>query len=219
VATLTRLPTAVRSGAVGRKVASHARGVRPRFWIAGAIVTVSLIVGLAVVPAGDTGARDAAPQPRAPAAAPGTATAATGSPEASTTDASPAAPNSPGPSTDPTAGDDPLVALEALLERRDECIRAASVLCLDDVAQPGSAALASDVALVRSIQAGGELPAGAAIEVGRLRLVERLGDSALVDLGVPEGPASPQRTTASTLVMRGEAGWRIRDYLLAAPDG
>jgi hypothetical protein len=39
-------------------------------------------------------------------------------------------------------------------------------------------------------------------------LVERLGDSALVGLG-----NGPETTPASTLVMRGEAGWRIRAYL------
>jgi hypothetical protein len=142
-------------------------------------------------------------------AAPGTPQAA--SPEDGTTE--PGTPQ-PGTTLDPAASDDPLVAVTALLERRDQCIRDQSVLCLDGVAQPGSAALASDVALVRSIQAGGELPEDAAIAVGQPRLVERLGDSAIVDLG-----AGRDSITASTLVMRGEAGWRIRDYLAAAPDG
>ncbi|MCU1544642.1 MAG: hypothetical protein JWM50_2507 [Microbacteriaceae bacterium] len=198
-------PAAFHSGVFARAVAEHALGVRPRFWIAAAVAGASLLVGLVAVPTGDAGRTAGS----GGGAAPGTPQAA--SPEDGTTE--PGTPQ-PGTTLDPAASDDPLVAVTALLERRDQCIRDQSVLCLDGVAQPGSAALASDVALVRSIQAGGELPEDAAIAVGQPRLVERLGDSAIVDLG-----AGRDSTTASTLVMRGEAGWRIRDYLAAAPDG
>jgi hypothetical protein len=37
-------------------------------------------------------------------------------------------------------------------------------------------------------------------------VVERLGDSVLVDL-------DPESQPASVLLMKGEAGWRIRDYV------
>ena len=86
-------------------------------------------------------------------------------------------------------------------------MRELSVLCLDGVAQEGSAAHASDAAVIRALQAGGELTPQAAIVSGQLTLVERLGDSALVTLGAP-ADSEP----ASALVMRGEAGWRIRSY-------
>ena len=121
----------------------------------------------------------------------------------------------PLPSADPVLSDDPVAALGALLAERERCIRDLSVLCLDGVLQKGSAAMERDAAIIRSIQKGGEVPPEAAIAAGGLTLVERLGDSALVSLNAPGAspPGAAQRTPASTLVMRGEAGWRIRDYL------
>jgi hypothetical protein len=223
---------ALRSGAVARTLAGHARGVRPRFWIPAALVGVSLAVGLAVVPVEGGGAAGGADRPHPPIAdggvAPGAGAGGGGSadhgeseardvdtPGTGTPDADvPEPPESPANPADPVTSDDPVAALAALLERRDECIRDVSVLCLDDVAQAGSSALQADAALVRAIQAGGEVPDDGGLVVGELRLVERLGDSALIDLG-----SSAHSTTASTLVMRGEAGWRIRDYLAADPDG
>lgn len=109
----------------------------------------------------------------------------------------------------PALPDDPLAAAEMLLDRREECLRDLSVLCLDDVVQPGSAALADDAALIRAVREGSGYPDGTVL-TGTPVLVERLGDSALIDL--PEG-SEP----ASLLLMRTEAGWRIRDYLEAAP--
>jgi len=73
--------------------------------------------------------------------------------------------------------------------------------------QSGSAASDHDAAVVRAIQGGAET-ADAAIVANAPVLVERLGDTALVSLG-----DVPQTQPASTLVMRGEAGWRIRDYV------
>jgi hypothetical protein len=225
-----RAVAALRSGAVARTLAGHARGVRPRFWIPAALVGVSLGVGLAVVPVDGGGAAGGAYRAHppitdggvAPGAGKGRAadhgeseardvdTRGTGTPDTDAADS----PDSAATPADPVTSDDPVAALAALLERRDECIRDVSVLCLDDVAQAGSSALQADAALVRAIQAGGEVPDDGGLVVGELRLVERLGDSALIDLG-----SSAHSTTASTLVMRGEAGWRIRDYLAADPDG
>ena len=117
------------------------------------------------------------------------------------------------PAVDPVLSDDPVAALGALLAERERCLRDLSVLCLDGVLQGGSAAMERDAAIVRSIQGGGETPPEAEIAAGELALVERLGDSALVSLGTA-GPDPPgQSKPASALVMRGEAGWRIRDYL------
>ncbi len=54
--------------------------------------------------------------------------------------------------------EDPADALVRLLETRERCLRDRSVLCLEGVAQPGSAALADDQELVLALQAGAETP-------------------------------------------------------------
>lgn len=102
------------------------------------------------------------------------------------------------------APDDPLEALDGLLARRDDCLRDLSMLCLDEVDERGSAALDDDRRAIQAIIDAGEQPPhpdsrGAVV-------VERLGDSVLVDL-------APESQPASVLLMKGEAGWRIRDYI------
>ena len=121
--------------------------------------------------------------------------------------------SAPTPSPSPTAvaagpvvGDDPVAAAVALLETRERCIRDLSVLCLDAVGQLGSVALADDQALVRAIQDGGETSELPGIDPDAMTLVERLGDTAIIGLGAQTQPAS-------LLLMRSEAGWRIREYL------
>lgn len=109
----------------------------------------------------------------------------------------------------PPLPEDPVEAAVLLLAERERCLRDLSVLCLDAVVQPGSAAQEEDLALVRSVQEGGEYPEET-IVTGEPVLVERLGDSALLDL--PEG-SEP----ASVLLLRTGEGWRIRDYLAGAP--
>ena len=95
-----------------------------------------------------------------------------------------------------------------LVARRDGCFRDLSVLCLDGVDEGGSSALDADRAALRGIMDGGDAPPG--VQLSSPTLVERLGDSALIDLG-------PDSDPASVLLLKGEAGWRIRDYL--APVG
>jgi hypothetical protein len=114
----------------------------------------------------------------------------------------------------PDLPDDPVEAAILLLALRERCVRDLAVLCLDDVAQAGSAAYDDDVAIIRSVEGGGEYPD--AIANGDPVLVERLGDSALLDLPVGSAPAS-------ILLLRTTDGWRIRQYLsnqdLDAPAG
>jgi eukaryotic-like serine/threonine-protein kinase len=107
--------------------------------------------------------------------------------------------------------EDPVAAAELLLDLRQRCLRDLSLLCLDDVGQPDSAALTDDRMLIRAVQGGGEFPPEGVVD-GELTLVERLGDSALIDL-------PPGSEPASLLLMRTAAGWRIRDYISAAPVG
>jgi len=190
-----------RAGMVGRKVADGLKEVRTRVWVLAAGVLVALMAvstaGL-VVPRASAGSSETDPA----------------SPLSSAPDGRPAAPDGsspppPGPA-EPIVGDDPVAAAVALLAAREQCILDLSILCLDGVAQQSSAALASDSALVRGIRSGGaELPT--LLSPGAPTLVERLGDSAIVRLDPDDGAGI--NTTTSLLLMKGEAGWRIRDYL------
>ncbi len=106
-----------------------------------------------------------------------------------------------------------------------------SVLCLDRVDEVGSGALEDDRAAIRAAQQGGELldPLAGATWAKAPVLVERLGDSALVRLGeaLPgiQDASSPDPTPppssdsrsgpASLLLVKGEAGWRIRGVIAA----
>ncbi len=112
---------------------------------------------------------------------------------------------SPPAAVDAWLPDDPVEAAILLLEQRERCVRDLSLLCLDEVVQPDSAAHADDVALIRGVQAGGEYPGGEILE-GDPVLVERLGDAALLDLPAGSDPMA-------VLLMRTTNGWRIRDYL------
>ena len=111
------------------------------------------------------------------------------------------------PAAAPVVNDDPVAAFGTLMATRNQCIRDLSVLCLDAVVQQGSAAMDDDVALIRSIEKGdgGEL----ALEVHDVSMVERMGDAALVSYATAKGEP------ASALLVKGEAGWRIRSYVLS----
>jgi hypothetical protein len=105
------------------------------------------------------------------------------------------------------AGDDPLAALRELVARRDRCFRELSMLCLEGVDESGSSALDADRTALRAVLDGGVEPSR--LVLTSAVLVERLGDSALVELSHDSDPAS-------VLLLKGEAGWRIRDYLAGA---
>ena len=185
--------------AVRTRLLPHLRGVRRPVWLAAGAVAVALVVALLVVPTNDEPVAQSRPA-------------------------------EPVPSETPVViddgvivGDDPVEALVALLETRERCIRDLSILCLDGVDQAGSAAMAHDVALVRSLQSDTtEQLVDAPLDPSAAELVERLGDSALVRLGALDSGAEDsgdqpsdagETQPASLLLMKGEAGWRIRSYL------
>jgi len=120
----------------------------------------------------------------------------------------PAPSSSAGPVTE-VHTDDPLDAVPLLLATREGCIRELSPLCLEAVDQVGSAAMSADTELIESIVGGTEPPMDAVFASTEVTLTERLGDSALISLG-----KVPQTQPASLLLMKGEAGWRIRGYLM-----
>lgn len=172
------------------RVLPHLRGVRRPVWVVAGAVGAALVLALVVVPSND-------------------------SQEPVVTE--------PAPTETPVVmeqsvvtGDDPVAAVASLLELRRRCILDLSVLCLDGVDQIGSAAMAADVALVRSLQSdAGEQAPDALPDVTAATLVERLGDSALLRLTLPAADDDAGETQpASLLLMKGEAGWRIRSYLI-----
>jgi hypothetical protein len=111
--------------------------------------------------------------------------------------------------TAPVLPDDPVAALTVLLTARDGCFRDLSVLCLATVDDSSSGAFSSDTAAIQRVQQGGQTTTGSTHGGRPLTLVERLGDTALVRIGDDSEPAS-------VLMIRTEAGWRIRDFLGAA---
>lgn len=163
--------------------------VRPRFWIAAGLVGVAVIVAALVVPSGPSGPPGASPTPT---------DTADGS--VATSDGS-------------VSGDDPARAQDVLLEERGRCLRDLSILCLDAVDQAGSQALEADRAVLVDVQSGAELPAIPVMVPGSAVVTERLGDSAIVTVTLSHPGSEQDDEPASVLLMKGEAGWRIRDQL------
>jgi hypothetical protein len=106
-------------------------------------------------------------------------------------------------------GDDPVLAAPHLLRIRALCLEQASVVCLDSVNQAGSATMSADSYTVRMVQQGGPPASPVDYSSYQVILVERTGDSALVELA-PD-PGAEQKQPASLLLMKGEAGWRLRE--------
>jgi hypothetical protein len=194
----TRLPSAVRA-------------VRPRFWAAAA--ALALAAAALLVP------HESVPEskPRqAPEGASSTGPSATGNPGSQVDAEQPAA----ALPFDPTGlPEDPVVALPLLLEERARCYADLSVLCLDEVNQADSALTAEDTAAIlqpteENDPAEGTPESTRVAVVGRALegpfltseagLVERLGNAALVNVSATGNPAS-------VLMIRTEAGWRLRE--------
>jgi hypothetical protein len=173
---LVRSPLA----AIRERVAGLVKGVRRRYWFIAGGVVLALILATSLVPSGSTAAPPAA--------------------------ASIATPSSMPVPTETPLPADPLEALPLLLAARNTCVRDLSVLCLDEVDEASSGAYLSDAAAIRQLEAGGTAESSAIITGAEPKLVERLGDTVLLDLGGHSNPAS-------VLMIKTEAGWRIRDFL------
>jgi hypothetical protein len=92
---------------------------------------------------------------------------------------------------------------------RATCLRDADVACLSGVDESGSAV--DDADRARITDARGDAVNDAALHAGdRIGVVQRLGDGAVVELQAQDAGG---RRTASLLMVRGEAGWRIRDLM------
>ncbi len=112
-------------------------------------------------------------------------------------------------------GDDPVAALPILLGERERCLRELSILCLDGVDHPDSPLMRADRAFIDAAQSQDEdtRPETALMPpAGTMHVVERLGAASLLAAAVPDAllPDSNEQP-ASILLMKGEAGWRLRE--------
>jgi hypothetical protein len=189
------------------KVLAILAPVRTPVWIAGGAGLGALVIALTVIPA--------AHSETVPGAAP-TGSSASASPSVVAT-ASPgaAAPSALGPAaTSAIEGEDPLAAARALLAARTRCFVGKSPTCFDAVDQAGSAVIEADRELFRRVKKGVPLPAEATLEGFTPRLIQQLGDSVIIQLVDAEGSTVTTKNPAPLLLVRSEAGWRIRDLVL-----
>lgn len=101
-----------------------------------------------------------------------------------------------------------MAAATALLLARHACFaaRVREASCLDDIVQEGSPLADSDRAAVGGDASADEYDyAGAAVE-----LVQRWGEAALVSVA-PDRVRTRKSEPASLLMVRSEAGWRLRE--------
>lgn len=171
------------------------RSVRRPVWVIAGVVALAVVAAVAMLPGGASEAEQAGVPAGSAAAEP---------------TQGPTPPVSGAATVHPAIlGDDPAAAAVALLAARAECMRAASILCLDGVDQPGSAAIEADAYRIRMAQEGGVENPEPALTGIEPTVVDRLGDSALLSLDRAGTPV------ASLLLIRAEPGWRIRDLVFA----
>jgi hypothetical protein len=102
-------------------------------------------------------------------------------------------------------GSDPVQAARWLLERRATCFETLDLGCLSAVDQPGSAIEAADrdaLALARD----GSASASPRFDPVSIELAADMGGAVLL-----HAQTAGEREPASLLMVRGEAGWRLRD--------
>ena len=107
--------------------------------------------------------------------------------------------------TEDASADAASIAAE-LLELRESCFAALDLACLDQVVQPGSAIEAEDRAALIATRDGADHPT---VDYDLDRVVVSADMGAAVLVSVPFADA--EREPASLLLMRGEAGWRLRE--------
>jgi len=105
---------------------------------------------------------------------------------------------------------EPDEALQTLIATRARCIRDLSIECLEVVSQPNSPAFDADAKLIAAVLEGQELDPTSLFELSSAQQVQTLGNSVLFEFEAAEGISKP----ASLLLVKGEAGWRIRSYTL-----
>jgi len=194
---------------LGSRVVAVLAPVRTPVWIAGGAGLGALVVALTVIPAAHS---ETATEPFA-SATPSVTRIAKVSDSAVDIAPSKRAVTDSG-SASAIEGEDPLAAARALLAARTKCFVAQSLTCFTTVDQAGSAVIEADRDLVRRLKKGVPLPAEATLDGFTPRLIQQLGDSAIIQLVAADGSAITEKNPAPLLLVRNEAGWRIRDIAL-----
>lgn len=105
---------------------------------------------------------------------------------------------------------EPVEAARLLLAERERCLAALALDCLGAVDQPGSAIEAADVRLVAAAQQGQAVSASG-FRLDGVELAGEMGDAVLLTVPREAGADGAEREPASLLMVRGEAGWRLRE--------
>ena len=216
----TTLDAVPGAGARARVVAAM-RARRRALTVGGLIGGGALVLMLTLVPPatatdapetaqGDSSqTTDAASSSGANGADPAVNAAATGSDGGAGDDQETVTEVAPGPDEADVAGaagDDPVAATRWLLERRAECFETLDLGCLDEVLQPASALEAQDRSAMLAARDGAAGP-DVGFDLETLHVSSEMGDAVLAAVT----RAGPEREPASLLVVRGEAGWRLRE--------
>ncbi|WP_285116423.1 hypothetical protein [Leifsonia sp. fls2-241-R2A-40a] len=200
---------------------------RPALVAAGLVPIVLAGVLVVVLPPAGGGSASAAGEARAlqtsvrsapptsavasPSAGSASASARSASPSAAAWPSQGGSPSVPAPSGSDGRGaaadDDPVDAARRLLDEREACFRGAVARrgCLDAVLDGTAALAASETAAVGTDGAAASRDYTGA----QLSLVERWGGAALVSVA-PDAARTPKSEPASLLLVRSEAGWRLR---------
>jgi len=178
--------------------------VRMPVWIAGGAGLGALVIALTVIPAAHS-------EP-APSVTPGSSSSAPS--RGATARPAPTVSSPQAPADSAIEGEDPLAAARALLAARTRCFAGTTPKCFDGVDQAGSAVMEADREIFRRAKKGVPLPADATLEGFSPRLIQQLGDSAIIQLVDADGGAVTTKNPAPLLLVRSEAGWRIRDLAL-----
>ncbi|WP_022887725.1 hypothetical protein [Agromyces italicus] len=110
------------------------------------------------------------------------------------------------PGADGASIEDPVEATAELLARREDCFAALDTACLQQVNHAGSTIERADLGLISGAREGAEI-SPVAYSLDAVAIIAEMGDAVLMTLPY----ADPEREPASLLVMRSEAGWRLRE--------
>ncbi|WP_447522145.1 hypothetical protein [Salinibacterium sp. NYA9b] len=182
------------------------RPIRKRTWALAAVG--ALCVALAVVVASFDGTE----APAAVASADGDSSAAESHPERENEGEEIAVGSSEEGASESWRNDlpaEPKAALDALLSTRNECLRDLSIECLEAVSRSDSPAFAADSAHIHNVLNGAELSSDVLLTAADAAEIQRLGDSVLFEF-----VSADESKPASLLLVKSEAGWRIRSYTL-----
>ena len=111
--------------------------------------------------------------------------------------------------------DDPVISARSLVVSREGCLASPQPGCLDQLYADPAAAIADDNSARTSPLSPDQLASWLSVDPDSLELSDLMGDTALVTGTAARQGDPAQTTTASVLMIRTEAGWRIRRLIFA----